>query len=237
MRCSRKSTTCLASALVALAATSALALGAATPAAGDQTAALAALVEQAAADRMPGLRPRARIERVTLPAGAAPDRARPSSDARLSHRSTFLLYAGARVIGSAQAIVDGDVPHARASRAIARGETIAATDMREADASPGLVMLRGLPRMAAIEGGVAARDIAAGAPIERADVRFAVLVRSGSSVTLRVSVGAVRAATEATALQSGAAGDVVMVMNRETRKRIRARVVGPSEVEVVDEQY
>jgi len=60
------------------------------------------------------------------------------------------------------------------------------------------------------------------------------LVRAGDRVRAVARVGGVEAVVIAIAEQSGSAQQVIRVVNPDSRRAIRARVVAPGEVEVVN---
>jgi len=58
-------------------------------------------------------------------------------------------------------------------------------------------------------------------------------VSSGDVVAVRAMVSGVTVEGQAVAQQSGAEGDIIRVVNRESRRPLKARVVGPRQVEVL----
>ncbi|MBI4475685.1 MAG: flagella basal body P-ring formation protein FlgA [Acidobacteria bacterium] len=67
-------------------------------------------------------------------------------------------------------------------------------------------------------------------------VRPARVVRSGEVVVTRAVIGGVEATGSALAQQSGALGDVIRVINRESRRSFKGRIVAPGQVEVLNER-
>ncbi|HTS00398.1 MAG TPA: flagellar basal body P-ring formation chaperone FlgA [Bacteroidota bacterium] len=61
------------------------------------------------------------------------------------------------------------------------------------------------------------------------------LVEHGDHVTLRAVAGGVAVATGAVALEDGRAGSVITVRAAHARERLRARVTGPGQVQVLEE--
>jgi flagella basal body P-ring formation protein FlgA len=59
------------------------------------------------------------------------------------------------------------------------------------------------------------------------------LVRSGDEVRTRVRVGAMEAVGLTVAQQTGQLGDVIRVINRNSHRALRGRIVGPQEIEVI----
>jgi flagella basal body P-ring formation protein FlgA len=93
---------------------------------------------------------------------------------------------------------------------------------------------RALPSLAACLGARLRRDLPAGAVVTSQDIVSEPLVRSGRAVEARVTVGSVFLTAVLQAAENGIEGDIIRVVNEETRRVLRARVTGPGEVEVVD---
>jgi flagella basal body P-ring formation protein FlgA len=123
--------------------------------------------------------------------------------------------------------------HLRVRTAVPAGEPLqaGALDVVEQD-TPG-ALIEPLPQMYEIEGAVAARDLAPGEIVTHRSARVPFAVRSGDAVVVRVVAGAVEARGTAKAQQSGRVGDVIRVVNADSRRGLRARIVGRGEVEVV----
>lgn len=141
--------------------------------------------------------------------------------------------ARARRVGSVDVEVDVQAEQLRARGPIARGADITAADVEPAVAGVGRVPLRPLPAAGRALGARAARDIAAGQVITAALLVVSPLVQSGDEVTTRVRVGALEARGIAVAAQSGALGDEILLVNAESRRRLKGRITGKREVEVL----
>lgn len=70
----------------------------------------------------------------------------------------------------------------------------------------------------------------------QARVRPEKIVKSGDVVSTRAVVAGVEATGSAIAQQSGALGDVIRVINKDSRRSFKARVTAPGQVEVVNEK-
>ena len=66
-----------------------------------------------------------------------------------------------------------------------------------------------------------------------ADIERVALVRSGRDVVTLARIEGLEVRGRAVAVQSGDLGEVVLVVNPDSRKRLRGRVVGPALVEVL----
>jgi flagella basal body P-ring formation protein FlgA len=124
-------------------------------------------------------------------------------------------------------------PHLRTTRAIAAREAIGGGDVQPHVGSLRGELLEPLPSAADVVGATAVRTLAAGEILRGALVRVPVAVRSGDRVVVRAIVGGVEARGIATAQQSGGIGDVIRLVNPETRRTLRGKVVARGEVEVI----
>jgi flagella basal body P-ring formation protein FlgA len=175
------------------------------------------------------------IRVVEIPSGISPDGADVEAGARFGRPSRFRLRAGNRPIGYAVVVVHGASRHLRTTRAIRAGETIAPADLEEAAADLGGLPVEPLPAIEQVIGATTTRALAAGEAITSRLVRMPPAVRSGDVVSTRVVVEGVEAAGVATALQSGNVGDVIRLVNPESRRQLRGRITGKSAVEVQNE--
>jgi flagella basal body P-ring formation protein FlgA len=85
---------------------------------------------------------------------------------------------------------------------------------------------------AALVGRTVARRLAAGRPVREEDLRRERLVRKGEPVRVVFRRGGLELILEASALEDGAAGDLVRVLNPNGGRELRGVVVGPREVRV-----
>ncbi len=141
--------------------------------------------------------------------------------------------AAPAVVGRAVATLAVAVPHARATRDLARGETIAAADADASRDEVGAVAIQRLPRLEEVFGARVLRPVRAGEPIVTTAIALPPLVRSGATVEAHARVGRVDAVAMMTASQTGSLGDVIQVVNPRGGRRLRARVSGPDAVEVM----
>ncbi len=88
----------------------------------------------------------------------------------------------------------------------------------------------------ALVGQEAYRRLLAGRPVRRGEVGPPRLVRRGETVTVVYRRGALELMLTARALEDGALGQVVRLVNPDSRRTLRARVVGPREAEAVGER-
>jgi flagella basal body P-ring formation protein FlgA len=166
--------------------------------------------------------------------------ATPDPSARTGRASIFALSEAApgkraRRVGSATASVSVDAPHVVAARGLSRGAVLVGADIREEAGGVDGVPLKPLPLRQVLVGARLRRDVAEGAVIAELDVEAVPYVRSGEVVTVRARLGGVQAEGRAIASQSGGPGDLIRLVNPESRRTLQGRVVAPGEVEVLDE--
>lgn len=138
-------------------------------------------------------------------------------------------------MGRGRADVSVTVPHAVTARTITRGTVLAAIDVSEVLGPPGDVPLQRLPTIEQLSGATLRRDAADGEVVTAQHVVLPPAVRAGDVVQARAFIGPVEVIGELTVMDSGAEGAVVRVVNRESRKEMRARVVRAGVVEVLHE--
>lgn len=115
-----------------------------------------------------------------------------------------------------------------ATRLIAPGAVIAATDVALADAAiPGA-----LTTLQAALGQTARVAIYAGRPLRAGDLGPAILVRRNQTVALRYDAGALVIMAEGRALAEGAAGDTVRAMNTASKTTMIGTVLPDGTIEV-----
>jgi flagella basal body P-ring formation protein FlgA len=172
--------------------------------------------------------------------GTGPLLATPEPGARTGRVIVFSLSGQMdgktlRRMGSTTARLSVVAPHAVALRALSRGTILAAGDIAE-DASPLVdVPLRALALPGVLAGGRLTRDVAAGAVLSSDVIQPVPLVRSGDLVVVRARVGGIEAEGRAIASQNGVAGDVIRLVNPDSRRTLQGRIVGAGEVEVIHE--
>lgn len=164
-------------------------------------------------------------------------RARVEPNQRLGKPLHFLLHDGApaashRAIGAVQARVQVRLPVVRVARDIARGAVIGIADVAEVWDEPVGVSVKALPTMAQIVGAQATRDLRQGTLVSSLMARALPVVRPGDELIVRATVGGIEVVGKAIAHQAGRLGQVIRVANADSGRKLRARVVGPREVEV-----
>ena len=157
----------------------------------------------------------------------------PDHGSRVGQGVRFTLWDGDRRIGSASATVLVNAESIVAARALARGDAVAAADVRRLTQDLPAMPLRRLPEMADVIGSRLRRDVAAGEVLTASVVQIPSAVRSGDDVTVTVKVGKVEVAGVGRASGSGMVGDVIRVTPHGTRAMRRARIVANGAVEII----
>lgn len=166
--------------------------------------------------------------------------ARPVPGARLARPTRFTLYrkgtgavrANGRV-GYAVAETRVSMEHVRAARPIGRGTVLSEDDLVLTVGDIGGVQLKPLPTPTDLIGARASRALRAGDLVTGTMVSLPKLVRARESVVVSARVGVVTVFGRATATQSGELGEVISLVNEESGRRLKGRVVALGEVEVV----
>jgi flagella basal body P-ring formation protein FlgA len=187
-----------------------------------------------------------RIEDLAFTTTPAPEgavlAAIPEPGARLARQNRFSLQwvvsadgggRRTRPAGHLSAKVFVAIGHVRTTRGITRGEVCADTDVGASSGEVGAVLLQRLPDLSDVVGAKGLRPMAADDVVTRQAVQVRPSVVSGDVVAVQASVDGVTVQGEAVAQQSGREGDIIRVMNRESRRPLKARVVGPRKVEVI----
>lgn len=124
------------------------------------------------------------------------------------------------------------VTHFHASHAVARGWHLAANDLVEARHALPRGPLKAWPSSDVLDHGRVLQDLAADACLSARVVAPSVAVVAGRDVSAVVREGRVEVRAALVAVDSGGVGSEVRVMHPESRRTMRARVVGRAEVEI-----
>jgi flagella basal body P-ring formation protein FlgA len=169
------------------------------------------------------------------PGVAAVDAAEPQPGTRFGRPARFRLVTGGRTVGYAVGVVHATLPLLRLTHPVVAGAAITAADLEAVVGDPGPLPIEALPTAAEVIGNTSTRALQAHEVVTTRMVRVAPAVRSGEVVATRIVVGGVEAAGTATALQSGQVGDVIRLVNAESRRQLRGRITGKGSVEVQHE--
>jgi flagella basal body P-ring formation protein FlgA len=172
---------------------------------------------------------------IEMAPGTLLDSADPEPGARFGRPARFRLRAAGRTVGYAVGIVHVTMPHLRLTRAVDAGAALTTEDVREVVGDPGPLPIEALPGQGAVVGSTSIRALLANEVVTVRIVRVSPAVRSGDVVTTRVVVDGVEAEGVATALQSGSVGDIIRLVNADSRRQLRGRITGKAAVQVQHE--
>jgi len=165
----------------------------------------------------------------------------PDPAARIGRTIRFTLSAirrdGATVhferVGAAEAAVTVTAPITRATTAIRRGELVSAASVESVQQPLSGLPLRRMPAAAELVGAKALRDIAPGEQLSAGMVLVPPAIRTGQHVTAISRVGDVEVSATLMAAESGVSGDIIRLVNPDSRRAMRARILSSSRVEIV----
>lgn len=172
---------------------------------------------------------------VTGTIGAEAARAVPEPDARLGTVVRFTLQSadGKTSFGSASARISAIVPHMHAVLPLKRGADVTADDVAAVAHLVNAGPMRPWPGAAATIGSRVLQSMAAGACVSRHAIQAVHAVRVGQDVTAIAHLDGVEARAVMVAAGSGDAGSVIRVVNRHSRRALKARVVSAGIVEII----
>ena len=168
--------------------------------------------------------------------GAAPvfRDARPDPSAWLGKPVRFTLVTGTGTVVPVSVVLTVIGDRVVARHEIARGRKLTADDLESVHGEIANVPMRRLPTAVELVGAKALRPMDAGTTVLPGFVLRRRAVEPGDRVTATAAGGAVEVTAEFTAADGGAIGDVIRVVNPETKRFVRGRIVKEGLVEVVD---
>jgi len=119
------------------------------------------------------------------------------------------------------------------SRDIARGETLAESDLAYEFVAASAVMPGTATAMDSIVGQQTRRVLRAGQSMRNDDVRSPILVTKGTTVTMIFDAPGVTLTATGRAMSEGGVGDTVTVQNPASYRQISAVVTGPGTVKAI----
>ena len=154
--------------------------------------------------------------------------------ARLGQPTRFVLTSDGVRRGAAVATLQVRARFARATKAIARDESITQDVFEVVNGELPAIALRRVPAPSEVVGLKARRAIARGEALTSAVLMQPPAVRSGDEVIVKVAIGTVEVTGVAVASGSGQPGDVIRVKQPKSRRLVKARILGPGVVEVIE---
>jgi flagella basal body P-ring formation protein FlgA len=158
--------------------------------------------------------------------------ATPAPGTRTERPARFTLrWPGTAAFGEAACVVRVETVHLRAARQLERGTVLRDGDFERVREGIGSAPLKPLPQE--LSGGRVLRDVKAGTVLGPPLVALGAMVRSGDEVFTFVRAPGLEVRGRAVAAQSGDLGEVIRVVNRDSGRPLRGRVVARGEVEVI----
>ena len=136
----------------------------------------------------------------------------------------------ARIAGRVDRMVEVPVPN----RAIAPGERIAMSDLDWIDVSMSRLGHMTVTGADAVVGLAAKRGLRPGQPISIREIEVPVVVRKGTLVTMAVSGPGLVLTATGRALEDGAAGQTISLINVQSKRTVQGTVIGPDQVQIDD---
>jgi flagella basal body P-ring formation protein FlgA len=160
--------------------------------------------------------------------------ARPDPMARLgeSMRFTLITDQGAALPVTVAMRVSGT--RVVTKRAVARGEIVTGDDVESIAGEIAGVPMRRLPTASDVTGAKALRPLSVGETVLESFVATRRVIERGDDVTVVAAAGAIEVTAAMVASDGGQLGDVIRVMNPDTKRFLRARIVKAGVVEVID---
>src|SRR5690606_39200564 len=118
-------------------------------------------------------------------------------------------------------------------RPVARGDIIRASDVVVERRARTRVPAGAIVSPDQIVGKAARRPLTAGQPLRPTDLMKPELVHQNETVTVVYETGGLSLSVRGKALESGAEGDVVNVLNIQSKRTIQGTVVGPGRVSAI----
>lgn len=166
--------------------------------------------------------------------------ATPDASGRTGRSMRFTFATGpdprghAMRVGEATAVVRVSGPHVWAVRPIDAGRTLTPEDIALGDGPIDGAPLRRLPTPSEVIGARTLKALAAGDPVVDGVVVGVPVIRAGDRVRATVRARGIEVAVVAVAEQNGMPDQIIRVVNPDSRRSVRARVVAKGEVEVLN---
>ena len=160
--------------------------------------------------------------------------ARPDPMARLGDGMRFTLITDRGAALPVTAVVRVSGTRVVATRTVSRGEVVSVDDVVSVAGEIVGVPMRRLLMAGDVIGTKALRPLTAGDTVLESFVAARRVVERGDNVLVVVAAGAVEVTAAMVASDGGQPGDVIRVMNPDTKRFLRARIVKAGIVEVVD---
>ncbi|MEY2994599.1 MAG: hypothetical protein RL357_1534 [Pseudomonadota bacterium] len=117
-------------------------------------------------------------------------------------------------------------------KGLLRGAVLSATDLQVVEVAISELPMQSIDNLDNAVDAELTRDVLAGRPLRSADLRPAMMVKRGQTVTLTIrQPSGFSVAAQVEALQDGRKGDSIRLKNRESGRILTGKVVGPNSLE------
>ena len=160
----------------------------------------------------------------------------PEPSSRTGGPVRFVLYSAGDTpsrLGRLTVRVDVRAPHLRVRERVTARAVIGEADVEARTGDIGRQPFTPLPGSGEVVGASARRSLMAGEVVTPAALVVRALVASGDEVVTVARDGGLEVRGRAIAAQAGGLGDTIIVVNPDSRRRLRGRVVGEDVVEVL----
>ncbi len=118
------------------------------------------------------------------------------------------------------------------SRSIRRGQEITRSDIKWTELNLRLLGSGTIEHPDQIIGQAANRNLRQNQPLKPSDLRAPIVIAKGSIVTVSLRTGALTLTGTGRALEDGSQGEIIRIMNMQSKRTLEANVVGPNQVKV-----
>jgi len=191
------------------------------------------LIAAAVAARIGGT-PSIEVDLVDVPATeAAFDTATPVPGTRLGAPARFTLSGSGVMPVSVIARITVIAEHVVARQPIARSAEITADAVEVQRGAIDGVQLAPLPALNDVIAARPRRAIAAGEVFTQSMLERVLAVRAGDEISVTIRSGVIEARGRGRAVSSGFVGDIIRISRPGSRETLRARIVAPASVEIL----
>jgi flagella basal body P-ring formation protein FlgA len=162
--------------------------------------------------------------------------ATPDPTAFLGKPMRFSLVTGTGRTVSVIVDVKAVAEYAMATHSISRGQVLKPEDIAAAKSELKNIPLRRLPTADALVGAKTLRPLEVGTPVQASFVQLKRVVEPGDKVTAVAGDGGIEVSATLVAADGGDIGDVIRVVNPQTHRYVRGKIVRAGIVEVMHDR-
>ncbi len=118
------------------------------------------------------------------------------------------------------------------SRGIRKGQEITQADIKWAELNLRLLGTETIEHPDQVIGQAASRNLRQNQPLKPSDLRAPIMISKGTMVTVSLKSGGLHLTGTGRALEDGSHGEIIRIMNMQSKRTVEASVVGPNQVKV-----